>query len=355
MISLDWSRTKPLTVFNGESIDKIEMSNEKVKNALTKLIGLAKSNGNIILTENIPHMLKRGLLEQGVDVVCIHPYIVYMYTSNNSTRNNTDYEETSDEYDAKAIYSLYQEHPEYFRKQILDTKKETLRDLVKNYEDIQELRKKIGSRQYARGGETNVVNLEKMEKDIQKQMEKQIELYSVYNIFLKLVDGIGVVFSAKLIANIDISIAHNPSALLKYCGMGVTNGKADGRIKGQICSYNPCLKTICYLIGKSLIKNNIKYREIYNISKKRYELHEKYKEGEPIYEINGNKRKQVNTQMHRHMMAMRQSIKQFLCDLWSNWRRLECLSVTEPYPIKMLGHKHMITDNPNRLEYINLP
>ena len=43
---------------------------------------------------------------------------------------------------------------------------------------------------------------------------------------------------------------------------------------------------------------------------------------------------------HRHAMACRYAVKQFLVDLYTNWRKLEGLPVAVPYSEGKLGMKH---------------
>ncbi len=45
---------------------------------------------------------------------------------------------------------------------------------------------------------------------------------------------------------------------------------------------------------------------------------------------------------HVSMMALRRVIKLFLSHLWEEWRKVEGLPVTKPYPIAILGHKDYI-------------
>jgi len=340
MLSLDWSHEKPMCIYDGTELHKIDFNgqfNEK-KPSLDNLIELSKSNGSTIIVENLPHIYKKYLVDNGIKVLTIHPTTVKIYTTENGIRNNTDYEENSDEYDSKAIFVLYGLHPEYFFEYKINPKKEKLRELVKSYDDIMHLRVRLGNRQYSQGTSTEVKKLEEMETNIKKQIERQCELFTVYNNFLNRVEGIGPITSAYLLSYIDIEKAHNFSAMRKYCGMGVTDGKADRRIRGQTCKYNTTLKNVCYLIGEAFVKqNHNKYRELYDIAKRRYR--EKLPD---------------DSDGHVHSMAKRTAVSQFLSDFYSQWRKLEGLSFSYPYVIKELGHEDYITDNPTKLEFIKI-
>jgi hypothetical protein len=125
--------------------------------------------------------------------------------------------------------------------------------------------------------------------------------------------GVGTITAARLIAEIDIAEADTISSLWKYAGYYDHTG-------------NRRLKTVCYLIGTSLLRTKSPYRKDYDTAVEFYA-----------------NTKQEWTKGHRHMAALRKVIKLFLSHLWVQWRAIEGLPVTEPYALDKLGHKHLKT------------
>ena len=63
--------------------------------------------------------------------------------------------------------------------------------------------------------------------------------------------GIGPVITAGLMSNIDINIGTNAAKVTRYCGLD-PNSK---RVKGQKINYNPDMKRLAWLIGRSFVFN----------------------------------------------------------------------------------------------------
>lgn len=132
--------------------------------------------------------------------------------------------------------------------------------------------------------------------------------------------------AAKLIAQIDdISRFDTVAKLWRFAGLAVFDGKAEKNKKGEKSHYNRNLKAICYVIGKEcfVMQQTPIYVDIYYAEKKRQrELHPE------IVKIDG-----VNmyTDQHIDYRGWRKMMKQFLADLWMQWRTIEGLSVTEPH------------------------
>lgn len=53
----------------------------------------------------------------------------------------------------------------------------------------------------------------------------------------------------------------------------------------------------------------------------------------------GKKPKPPPCRLHIHLRALRKMVKRFLADLWAEWRKMEGLPVTDPYPIAILKHQ----------------
>lgn len=350
IISIDWSFKKPLSLFNGIENTEINIERNETVNKIIKLYG----KDIIVVTENIPHQLKRNLLEENIKVFTIHPNLVKNYKNENNIENQDD-----DNVSSRCIYQLYENSPEFFHEAHIDPKQESLRNIVKSFKDIQGVRIKIEQRNQIKSKfiDNDVIDISNIEKDeakIKKQMEEHLKLFPVYNNFISKIKGVGPIIASQLLAHIDIKKAHNTSALIKYCGLGVTDGKADSKHAGKTLNYNPELKTICLgHLGESLIKqNDAKYRMIYDNTKKKYI--ERYGDAAITPAKAGDKKADNWNKMRVHLTARRVMVKQFLSDLWSQWRKSEGLEISYPYALSVLGHTTYITDNPIEYETVQI-
>ncbi len=137
------------------------------------------------------------------------------------------------------------------------------------------------------------------------------------------VKGIGPMLAAKIIAMIDISRSDTVSALWRYAGYAVVEGKREYPTKGQRLHYNTRLKSTLYLLAGSFLKSNSPYRRVYDDARVYYEANR------PDW-----------TKSHQHLASMRKMIKVFLSHLWERWRMLEGLPVRPLYVQERLGHEH---------------
>lgn len=155
----------------------------------------------------------------------------------------------------------------------------------------------------------------KAEKGYEKEIKGLLESgdYPVWN-WLKEVKGISYKLAGKLLAYIDIFETPKPSNLWQFCGFGDPNDK---KRKGYKIRHNPDLKSFCWQIGDSFVKQRtLKYREVYDKTKEK-EL-KRVKRG------------------HADNRARRMAIKAFLLDLYLNWRKAEGLPVSEPYSVAII-------------------
>ena len=142
--------------------------------------------------------------------------------------------------------------------------------------------------------------------------------------------------AAQLLALIDdIALCDTVSALWRYAGFAVIDGKAERNVKGCKAAYNAKLKATCYNIAMSFLKARTPiYADIYYAEKERQRrLHP-----EPE-KVDGHT---VFSNAHIHNRAWRKMIKIFLQNLWVVWRQAEGLPVSEPYAAR-LGHEHFVT------------
>ncbi len=163
--------------------------------------------------------------------------------------------------------------------------------------------------------------------ETEKEVGKKIDFWSrdhpLRKEFLIHVKGVGGIFSSGIIAWLADPIlkAEKVSSIWKYCGLHPDSK----RIKGKKLDYNPRLKSFFWKIGQSFIKFKCSGRKLYNKFKE--ECKTKHKDW---------------SKMHVHNYARRKVVKLFIAGIWQVWREMNNLPVTEPYPIKILGHEHII-------------
>ena len=198
------------------------------------------------------------------------------------------------------------------------------------------------------------------EKDHMDALTKEVAKSDIWNEWLVDVHGCGIKMAAVIISEINVHKANSMAALEKYCGVDVVlkrddNGEFildnDGNVIGEgrsrkarhlvdkvytDCentaihtkgiSFNPFLKTkMVGVLGGSFIKKGGPYRVVYDNYKARLYLNPKHKD------------KSVG---HKHNMAIRYMIKEFLADLWKVWRTIEGLPLKPRYAEAKLGIHH---------------
>lgn len=150
-----------------------------------------------------------------------------------------------------------------------------------------------------------------LEKDMDKAMEDASDDYPIVNQMIK-VRGVGKINAMNIAIMIDIHKANTISALWRYAGYAVVNGKAERQEKGKKNQYNKRLKKACYVLALSMIRARSPYKRIYDSAKQEY-------------------MERGLARNHAHLSAIRKMIKLFLSHLWIVWRKMEKLPVTEPY------------------------
>ncbi len=189
------------------------------------------------------------------------------------------------------------------------------------------------------------VDLEKQEKQHFGRLENILQDYPLFTTFLANVRGCGPMMSGIILSEIDIHKANYVSSLWKYAGLDVApDGRGRSRRAEHLVdraykdkdgndavrkgiTFSPLLKTkLVGVLGPSFLKvKGSKYSEVYYNYKHRLEHHDKYKDV---------------SKGHRHAMAIRYAVKQFLADLYDAWRKLEGLPAARPYHEAKLGHVH---------------
>lgn len=189
-------------------------------------------------------------------------------------------------------------------------------------------------------------------KDLEDYIDGRIadllKAHPAYPWFSK-VKGIGKENIGKVVGQVDIERATTISALWKFAGFSVENGKAPKRAKGEKLSYNSQLRSMCWRLGSSLLRARGKFYNYYLAQKDAY-IQRYENQGRTIVpatalpKVDGKKKEtdSVISEGHVHNQALRKMIKLFLACLWLTWREAEGLPVTKPYAIDKLGHNSFI-------------
>jgi hypothetical protein len=187
------------------------------------------------------------------------------------------------------------------------------------------------------------------EQLIQKQLEKE----AFYRFYLSNIRGVGPRMAGVIMSEIDITKCNSIAALQKYAGLDVVpiyddEGnfvRGEGRCrkpehlvaktyinkKGELketkgITFNPLLKTkLIGVLGPGFIKLGGPYEQVYRNYKRRLEMLPRW---------------QATTPKHRHNAAVRYMVKEFLADMWTNWREYESLPVKPRYEQAKLGYTH---------------
>jgi hypothetical protein len=151
--------------------------------------------------------------------------------------------------------------------------------------------------------------------------------------------GIGIITAAKIVSEIDITRCDTVSALWRYAGYGVVDGKRERYTRGEQAHFNRRLKIAVRLAIESFLKARSPYAEIYAITKQSWAA--KYEGVIPPSAVTrgGDKYSPI---LHAHNVAIGKTAKVFLCHLWERWRRLEGLTTRDIYSIDKLKHEHYI-------------
>lgn len=210
-----------------------------------------------------------------------------------------------------------------------------------------------------------------------KVLEKEVKAHYLWDKFFADVKGCGVLMAAVCLGYLDVHKARHVSSFWKYAGLDtvavvkddgqvIREGRArkhasiteveytdkDGNVQTKKgLGYNPIVKTkLVGVLADCMIKAGLrsekgadgKAKVDEDGNKIRYALPDaKYVEIYLDYLSRLNQRPDTKelTDMHKHRMAVRYMIKQFLRDLWVLWRTAEGYEISEPYEVAKLGMK----------------
>lgn len=184
------------------------------------------------------------------------------------------------------------------------------------------------------------MNLLREEARTFRDIERALEGVPIYQQFLLNVKGVGPAMAGCIVSELDPHKAPYPSSFWKYCGLDVVDGegksrehlveqeytvKKTGEVKTKMgLGYNPFIKTkLMGVLSSSFLRSGSEYREMF------YDPYRHRIDTDPNHEDKSDG--------HRHQMALRYMIKQFLVDLHMKWRYIEGLPVSQPYHVKKQG------------------
>jgi hypothetical protein len=188
-----------------------------------------------------------------------------------------------------------------------------------------------------------VKGLKTLERKQEKAISTEISVNPLWVEHFSKVAGFGPLLMANLYSFLgDCEQADTPSQVWRYAGLAVIDGKAERRTRGEQCHFNPKLKTLCWKIGDCFIKQGKGYRALYDQFKKEYQKEHPKPVVNPTYTETGKGFKKKYTKMHIHLMAMRKTLKVFLCHYWVVSRKMKGLPTRELYVQEKLGHTSII-------------
>jgi len=165
---------------------------------------------------------------------------------------------------------------------------------------------------------------QELEKEADADLRKLAKEEVIIERMVK-VKGVGLINASLVVAMIDIERASTVSALWRYAGYGVTDGKRDHYTKGESAKFNRRLKIACRKVGEQFMMHNSPYKRIYDSSR------DYYLANRPEW-----------IPLRQHNAALDRMIKIWLQHLWIIWREMEGLPTNQPYAMDRLGHEHYL-------------
>lgn len=184
---------------------------------------------------------------------------------------------------------------------------------------------------------------------MKRKMTRLLRGVPIWDHFLKDVSGCGPVLAAYLVTYVDIHKAVKPSALLRFCGQAVINGRMERLTKGEKRHYHPDIRTQLYMMFTSIWKNAARSEKVASSKYFRIWLEAKHrclhKEGVVKRENGKHERrleggKVVPWDGHSHTYGRNKAADVFLEDLYVMWRTLDGLPVWPSYYAAKLGYEH---------------
>lgn len=179
------------------------------------------------------------------------------------------------------------------------------------------------------------------EKKLSKRLKKLVREEDIWD-WLEKVKGIGEINTAGLIAKLNfIEKYETVSSLWKFCGLMPKNGfdEEDSNFENYT-HYRQATKEertlTAYDIGECFVRNTeCFYRKFYDLKKEEYLENRDWSDG------------------HCHAAARRYAVKMFLSHLWSVWRQMKGLEITDPYILSANNGHNRKVEPPHKEEIFN--
>jgi hypothetical protein len=181
----------------------------------------------------------------------------------------------------------------------------------------------------------NVHNqLFQIEKYIYKVVDRWSKNHPLRNEFLDKVPGIGAILASEIIVRLcrPIVFADHVSNIWSYMGYA----PHQKRERGKRTTFNPYLRRVGWLIGRTLTLRNPRGRQLFKSYFNRVSI------------SHGKGSNDYWTVNRRIKASYRYVAKLFIASVWEVWRRMLGLPVTEPYPIQILGHDSRLKITPDK-------
>lgn len=204
---------------------------------------------------------------------------------------------------------------------------DSLANLVRFHNQLQRLRIAQGNRAFAARELDKVeeaelhsswhADLHTLEKQVEKQYKGMLDEQPGWD-WMKRIRGVGELLSAAILSEVDFERADTISALWRYAGLGVKDGKREYPTKGEKLPYNKELKKKMYLFAVTQLRSKGPYGPYY------YEAKEKY-------QGRTDEEGKAWTKSHIHYASLRIPQKLFLQHLWVVAREQLGLSTSGPW------------------------
>jgi hypothetical protein len=209
----------------------------------------------------------------------------------------------------------------------------TLTDLVMLRNDVQKLRIMERNR-VAANVDTNVHQFyhdkfEQVEREVDADIRARMIDHPCAK-WISAVKGLAEVSAAQIVSEIDITRCNTISALWRYAGYAVIDGKRERPTKGEKLHYNKRLKVAVYRATALQIRLGGPYATVYRAAKHTYMTTRG-----PESALD---KEQQWTKAHCEYAARRKASKLMLAHLWQVWRQAANLPVTEPFIARSEGH-----------------
>lgn len=157
-----------------------------------------------------------------------------------------------------------------------------------------------------------------IEEEITESVGAEVRLHPAWP-WLKQIHGVAETSAGLVLGHIDITRCNTVSALWRYAGYGVVDGKRERPTKGEKLHYNARLKTMVWRLIGLQVRLNGPYAVEYRNAKHTY-MTTKGPEGRKEWTLG-----------HCELAARRKAAKLFLSHLWLVWREAEGLPTRSPW------------------------